>query len=385
MVAMNDRASAQGPPPAAVQVDAARTELVQEHRSVTGELRAARKARVAAQEPGIALEIVVEEGQPVTKGDVLARLDSKRLELDLREIEAQEQAALAAAEERRAESQWRQRDLETYLNLSKREASNPKELYDAEAQANIAKARLLAAERSIEATRARADLLRKRLDDMAIKAPFDGIVVAKHIEQGEWVEEGATIIDLVSTGAIDAWLDVPQKYADAIMGKQPQVTINVDATGAAIESSHVRAVPQVDSKARSFLVIVRIENPAGALASGMSVTGLIPTGEMREHLTLSKNALLRNDAGPYVYVARKTSPEGPASAVPTPVQILYAMNDRFVVQSPQIVAGDLVVVEGNERLFPMAPVTPIGASSEPGGSRPADSGGAAVNGSGGSR
>jgi RND family efflux transporter MFP subunit len=334
---------------------------------VTGELRPLRRALVATQEPGLVVELAIDQGQAVKKGDVLARLDRKRLELELLDVQAQEQSAIAAVDERRAESQWRQRDLETYHSLSQRSASNPKELYDAEAQAAIARAKLAAAEREVSVIRARAQLLEKRANDTDIVAPFDGVVVAKHVEIGEWLAEGDEIVEMISTGALEAWVEVPQQHAHAILGKgkSPTVSITIDAHGLNVESNSVRAVPLVSSSARSFTVIARIDNAEGLLAPGMSVTGWIPTGESGQELTVSKNAVMRNEVGCFVYVARAGQPGAPASATPTPIQIVFAIKDRFIIRSGGISPGDLLVVEGNERLFPMAPVIPVESDPSP--------------------
>ncbi|MCI0365803.1 MAG: efflux RND transporter periplasmic adaptor subunit [Phycisphaerales bacterium] len=367
-------AVAQGPPPTPVRVDAARKEMVQERRMVTGELRPMRQARVATEEPGLVQELAVQEGQAVKRGDVLARLNRQRLEIELLNIQAQEKVAAAEVQERQAEAAWRQRDLETYRNLSQRQATNPKELYDAEAQSNIASARLEAARQQITAIQARSELIAKRIADTNITAPFDGVVVAKLVEQGEWVDEGAAVVHLVSSGEIEAWLDVPQQFAGAIIGKQTTIAVSIEATGAMLESSQARAIPQVDPKARSFSLIVRLKNDDGALAPGMSITGWAPTGRRGEHLTISKDGVLRNDVGPYVYVARKTAPAAAAAAAPVNIEILFAHQDRFVVRSQAIAPGDLIIVEGNERLFPMAPVSfiagPAAAVEEPGGADP---------------
>ena len=372
-VLFGTRASAQGPPPASVRVDAARLEQVQMRRMVTGELRPVHRAQVATEEPGLVLEILVEQGQAVTAGQLLARLNDERLAIEVRDAESQELAAQALVEERRAEAQWRERDLEMYQNLSQRSASNPKELYDAQAQVSIARAKLTAAERLIAASKARTDLLKKRLSDMQIKAPFDGLVIAKHAEIGEWVQEGDDVIELVSAGPIEAWLDVPQQYADAIIGKQPSVTIDIEPLKTSVESSSVRVVPLVDSRARSFSVIVRLENQKGTFTPGMSVSGWVPTGDRGQELTISKNAVMRNEMGPFVYVVRQTAPEAPASAMPMQVNLLFTMRDRYVVRAQGLAAGDLLVVEGNERLFPTAPVIPVPADdAQPAATQPHD-------------
>ncbi len=348
----------QAPPPAAVRVDAVRMEKVQEQRLVTGELKAVKRSRIAGAEPGLVLAIPVDQGQLVKTGEILTRLDSKRLEIELLQAEADRQVVLAEAGEREVDVEWRKRDLENYQSLSDSGAGKVKELYDAQMQVRVAEAKLESAKRNVEAITARAELLRKRIADTTIVAPFDGVIVSKVIEQGEWLAEGAAVVEMIAAGAVDAWLDVPQQYADAILGRQPLVAINIEATGQRVETSNLRVIPQVDPKARTFSVVARLENAAGALAPGMSVTAYVPTGDEAQRLTISRDAIMRNATGTFVYVSRQTDPKAPAVAMPVDVQALFTARDRVVVQSPMLQAGDMVVVEGNERLFPTAPIIP---------------------------
>lgn len=348
-----------GPPPSSVRVDAARMERVQEQRMVLGELRPVRLSSLAAEEPGQAVELAVVEGQQVKSGSVIARLDSKRLELELQQLEAEEAAAKAAAMERRSQMQWRQRDLETLRGLAEREAARAKEMYDAEFAATVAEAALLAAEQQVAVARARADLLRQRIKDMTITAPFDGAITARHIELGEWVAEGDPVVDLLSTQTMEAWLVVPQQFAASVMKPKVAVTIELEATGEQLTSTDTRSVPKVDEKSRMFALIARLDNSEGRLAPGMSIRGWVPTGQSADHLTISKNAILRNDIGPYVYVVRSSGGDAPPQAMPVNVNVLFSLMERVVIRSPAIAPGDLLVVEGNERLFPTAPVIPI--------------------------
>lgn len=352
-------AFAQAAAPAAVRVDAARVKTVQEQRLVTGELRPVRRAQVAAEEAGSVQELPIIEGQVVKQGDVLARLDSTRLTLELQQLEAEEQVALATLDERRADARWRELDLENYRTLSRGGATNVKELYDAESQYRIAEARVAAAERQVQVIRARADLLRQRLEDMTVRAPFDGVVVARHTDLGEWLALGSPVAELVSINELDAWLDVPQDYADAILGRRPTVTITIDATKRVIESDNIRIVPQISPNARTFSVVVRLDNADGLLAPGMSLTAWVPTGDLAERMTVPRDAVVRNDTGMVVYVVRSASPDGPALAMPAAVRVLFGWGKRFVVQAASLIDGDMVVVEGNERLPPNTPVLPI--------------------------
>ena len=87
-----------------------------------------------------------------------------------------------------------------------------------------------------------------------------------------------TLVEMIATASVDAWIDVPQQYAGAIVGHVggPLVTIIVEATGARIESSDLRIVPQVDPKARTFSIVVRLDNAEGQLRAGMAADVSFP-------------------------------------------------------------------------------------------------------------
>jgi RND family efflux transporter MFP subunit len=346
-----------GPPPAAVTVDAVRQEPVQEHRRVTGELRAMRRSRVATHEAGIVVEFPVREGLRVKAGDVLAQLDRRRLEVELEAFKADELAVGSFIEERQANLSLRERELQLYQQSMERGAANRREVLDAESAESVARARVRQAERQRDVIRSRAELLEERLGDMTITAPFDGWVVSRHGELGEWLGGGEAVVELVSTGPIEAWLDVPQQFFGDLTGGQVSIEVRIEAADRSINVSGPRVIPQVDPRARSFTVVARLEDEQEQLTPGMSVTAWLPTGQLANRLTISRDAVLRNDAGAYVYVARGGTTDGPAIATPVNVQVLFSAGERVVVAALDLRNGDLVVVEGNERLFPGMPIT----------------------------
>jgi RND family efflux transporter MFP subunit len=352
--------AAQGPPPTAVRVGAVELRSLQEHRKITGELRAVARSRIATIEPGLVTERPIEEGQLVKRGDPLAVLDIRRLSVELRRLAARERVAKATRAARAAEEQMEARDVEKLEALDARGASNPKELADARSSLLMAAALREAADRDLEVVEAMAELVRIRLEDTTIRAPFDGVVVATHTEVGEWVGEGDPIAEVLAAGAYDAWLDVPQRFARAVIGTNAPVRVRVDATGQVFEPEPPKVIRAVDPTARTFNVYRRLADEKGILAPGMSVTGWVPTGARDDYLTVPRNALLRNQVGFYVYVARP-SPGGPHLATPTPVSVEFETGDRAAVRGG-LAPGDLVVVEGNERLFPMMPITPLPAA-----------------------
>ncbi len=349
-----------GPPPQAVRVEEVRSERLQEHRRVTGTIRPVRRSLVAAREAGIVLELLVREGAAVKEGEVLARLDAERLRLDAAVLDAETAEARASVEERRAEEEKARRDAATETVLAERGVSQPKERDDAVSEVNAAAARTRAAEKKVEGLDAKAALWRRRIADAEIRAPFAGSVTALRAEIGSWVATGGPLLELVSTGDLEARLDVPQGSLAPLRAHAGSVRLVLDASGRELDLAGGRIVGEVDPVSRTFPVLVPVP-AAPDVAPGMSVTATVPTGAEEEHLTVSRDAILRSPSGPYVYVASGGGDGKPATAVMVPIEVLFSVGDRAAVKGRDLAAGARAVVEGNERLHPGAPLLPAPA------------------------
>jgi len=352
-----------GSQPSAVHVDPVTEQEVQQRRMVTGDVVSVHRSDVAAREPGRVAELLVREGQPVKQGEALVRLNDDKLSIQLREVEAQIETAMAQIEERQANINRAERDRKLVQESFDRGAANPREVLNAESDLAVAQARLAQARQQVEVSRAQASLLRVRLRDMKITAPFDGYVITTSAEPGEWLREGDAVVELISRGAVEVWLNVPQQHLRDVRQAPGDATVGIDVNGVLYDAPFDRIIPQVDPRARRFTLIARIEDPDGMLAPGMSVTGWLPTSARARRLTVSKDAVLRNDAGSFVYVVREGTGDGPAQAAAVMVDVLYPIGTRYVIETDRLRAGDRVVVEGNERLFPQAPIKPVEADA----------------------
>lgn len=364
IVALSALGQGGGPPPSPVRVETVNLEEITRMRMVTGELRAIRRAAVATREAGLVLELPVADGQRVSAGDVLVRLDARRVELEIEQANADAQVAASMIDERQAEYDWRQADLD--LLNSAQDIANKKEILDAESELAIARARLDQASRALLAIDARLELLKQTQSDKTTVAPFDGIVIRHRCELGEWLDEGAPVVELLSTGAMEAWLRVPQSEFDAIAAESRPITLRFDASGRSVEASDLRVLPDVDAQARTFVLIAEVNDAEGRLAPGMSLVAWVPTAAREERLTIPKDAVQHNDSGDFVYVARGGGDGTPAVAVLVRIDVRFPSGDRYVVDAADLAPGDFVVVEGNERLFPTAPVIAIPRETEPG-------------------
>lgn len=343
--------SPSGPPAARVALDAARLERVDARREVRGELRATRRSLVASEEPGRVVELLVREGDAVEEGQVLAKLDSTIRALEVDRAASAVKSAEAQLEERRAFLEKAQRDAQRAASLLERASASQNEVDDKNSIERQAAARVAQSEADLKSATIDESRLRERLSKMIIHAPFAGAVVSLGVEVGEWVTDGDPVVEVVETSEIEAWLSVSQQFIGAIrLAERRPVQVRIEATGEVVEAPIAAVVPSADEGSRMFPVRVRLPNPEGRLRPGMSVVGFAPTGHQEETLTLSKDAVLRDDAGQYVYFSA-----GGVAAVAR-IETLFAVGDRVAVRAPALKDGSLIVVEGNERLFPGQPL-----------------------------
>ncbi|MEL7472811.1 MAG: efflux RND transporter periplasmic adaptor subunit [Planctomycetota bacterium] len=343
-----------GPPPATVIVDEARMETLERWRSVTGTLRSARQSVVASESEGRVIEVCCLEGEAVALGQVIARLDDTLAQIDLRVAETTLASREAEVAEWAAELERARLDLDRVQRAMQRASANERELDEARQQFVAREARLNRAKAELDRAHAEQARANERLEDMSIQAPFDGLIVRRMTETGQWLQEGGDVIELVSLNDIEAWIDVPEAFVGRLLDGSGRVRVRVNATGDEIESDELAVVPQADELSRLFPVRVPLQNADRRFKPGMSVVGLTPTGLAEPVLTVEKDALLRDDGGEYLYW------NAGGVAVVARVERLFAAGSRVAVRAPALRPGVEVVIEGNERLFPGQPLDIIG-------------------------
>jgi len=346
---------AQEQQPAKVRVDQVHMEMLQEHRQVTGNLRAISRSEVASIEQGKVIEVEVDEAEHVKEGDVLARLDDKRLRIQHNELQAQLQSTRDMIQAHQAEldnSEWNYNRLKP---LWDKQMTTEQNLRDAERDYIVRKAELNSTRSNLEQIQHQIELLNVRINDKVVRAPFDGWVVNRQIEVGEWINPGDPVVTLVSSGRVEAWLEVPERFKEPVHQYAKELQVNLFEGKKSVISLNSRIIPEVDPRVRTFMLVADLDTQEGLLVPGMSVTAWIPTGTRAEFKTIPVDAMLRDQAGFYVIKAQ-SMPEGGYMASPVSIEVLFDHEDRVVVESRQLMEGDYVVIEGNERLRPMTPI-----------------------------
>lgn len=347
-----------GPPSAAVRVGAVQMRPVERRTDATGRLRAVREASVATREPGRVLRVAVRQGDLVQPGDVLVVLDDALLQPEAVAAHADAAKSLALLAEREADLAKAERDLARLQDLSSRGSASEYELLDGQTQVDRARARRDQAEAESKADHARAALLDQRVADLVVRAPFAGQIVEREIDEGEWAERGRAVARVLDLDRLEAWIDVPERFLTALTQGSPTLALSIPALAATRSAIADAVLSAGDAATRTFPVRATLDNAEHSLRPGMTVTASIPTGAEAPSMLVPSDALLRDDAGWYVYTATGAAPHALA-AVPARVEPLFAVGDRTAVRpvSGPLFPGAFVVVEGNERiLFPGQPL-----------------------------
>lgn len=360
-------AVAQAQMPANVVIDEARMETVERLRRVTGELRALQRSRLAAREEGQVLTLSVRAGDEVEKGQVIATLDPVLAELTVASAEANLDALRASVAEQQAEVDRAQFDFDRIESLVERSSASSQEFEDARVDLASAQARYQRAVADVTAAEARLELDRQRLKDMVIRAPFNAKVISTQTDVGQWLSIGDEVCELYAVDSIEAWVDVPESVIERMSSVGDSVSVQIPALAGEIQGTITQIVPAVDPMSRLFPVRIAVPNDRNILQPGMSVTAMIPTGAKQEMLTISKDAILRDDAGEFVFMAvpNEQQPDSPFKEIAVPVRITrqFAIGDRVAIMPGGMPPGARLIVEGNERMFPTQPIVDVSATA----------------------
>ncbi|MES1944213.1 RND family efflux transporter MFP subunit [Salinisphaera sp. PC39] len=301
---------------------------------LSGTLTSPRDADLAPQIAGLVAAVHVDAGDRVEAGDTLIELDRALEELTLRQLRAQ-------IEEARGQLAEAERVRDERAPLARQGTIARTELEAAQAEVRIRRA-------AVQRLQAEAERQAERLRRHSLTAPFSGVIRARHTEVGEWADTSATVLELVATDPLRLDVQAPQEYFGRI-ALGTDVTVIPDADpDARIEAEVSVDVAAADPVARTFLVRIRVDNPDGRLAPGMSAQARfrIATGE--RVAAVPRDALLRYpDGGTRVWVVA----EGDDGPVVHERRVKVGRTDAGVAEIREgVAAGDRVVVRGNESL-----------------------------------
>jgi len=204
--------------------------------------------------------------------------------------------------------------------------------------------------------------LTDRMDKYTIRAPFDGFVVAEHTEVGEWVREGDPIADVVQLHPVEVRAFVPENYIRQVqIGGQALVRPKAKLKqGETIPLGKITGVvAEAANRTRTFPVKIQVANPTHVLKAGMLAEVEMEVGDSQLATLVPKDALVLGGLTPHIFLAVPDPQDANKQiAKKLPVRLGASLGKWIAVSAigDEIVAGDLVIEKGNERLRPGSPL-----------------------------
>lgn len=256
-------------------VEIAAVEYQQEGQTIsrTGTLRADRQVKLITEEEGRIAALPVHEGDRVNTGDLLMQLNDTQIKAELKKARAQrEQASLDVR------------------RLEKLQSSRV-----------ISEDELARARTALDVAKAEEDLLRIRLGNTKITAPFNGVISARLAEPGDAVAKFTHVLTLTDDKTLLAALPLSELVLPSLALNDP-VSLTLDALGdVSLQGRILRIHPTVDPITRQGTVEVVLNNPPAEARPGQLARVELQL-RAQPRLTVPFPALRRDTQGEYVFV-----------------------------------------------------------------------------------
>jgi len=337
--------------------------------NASGYVTARRRATVSSKVTGKVMDVLIEEGQPVKAGQILAHLDDTQPRAALAYAEAQ----LASSRKSFAEDQARLQQAE--LTLSRRQALlkervvGKAELDDAQAEVDALKARIGYAQQQIGVAESQVNLQKTNLADMIVRAPFSGIAISKDAQPGEMISPVSagggftrtgigTIVDMSS---LEIEVDVNETYINRVTRGQKVEAVLDAYQDWRIPAHVITTIPTADRQKATVRVRIGFDQlgdprilpdmgvkvsflrdePAGANAPPPAPSVMVPKAAVRSADGRSIVFVIKEDR-----VERRAVSVGQATGDQVEVLSGLSGNERVVIDGPATLKdGDKVKVQ----------------------------------------
>ena len=287
-------------------------------RTYVGEVEAVSSTSVSFTGSGAVLRVYVEEGRPVSKGQVIAEMDA-----------TQARNALATSE-----AQMRQAN-DAYVRM--------KQLYDQKALAEI---KWVEVQSQVAQAKAQLDMARKAVADCRIYAPVSGVIGKKMMDAGETALPSQVVATILDIRSVKVKVSIPETEIGDLTESTPS-TISVEAAQATVNGGQIEKGVQADAFTHTYDIRINVDNSERVLLPGMVASVSFGGEELKvksEKSVPVTSVQKRANGSLFVWVIDKDS-----TAHRKTVDIGQTMGNRIIVDSG-IAKGERLVTEGYQKL-----------------------------------
>ena len=295
-----------------------------------GTIEAENAITVVSEIDAAVISLPFKEGDPISKGGLIAKLDDSQLKAEKQRAEALKDQAKAS--------------YDRVKSIVDQGAGAPQDLDDAAATLKVAEANLAYA--------------KARLAKTIITAPFNGILGSRRVSPGAFIRGGQEITDLTQIEEIRVLFSVPERYLSKLKSNS-EVTVSTTAYPGYELKGKINVIePSLDPSTRSARVIAQVKNPGGRFRAGMSANISAVLAERQNALTIPNEAVFAEGDNFFVYVVKDDSTVTRTALtlglrLPGTVEVLSGLKP-----------GMQVVRAGHQKLFEGAKVMPISSHNE---------------------
>ena len=335
--------------------------------NASGYVVARRRATVSSKVTGKVLDVLLEEGQPVREGQILAHLDDTQPRATLALAEAQLASARKAAAEDQARLQQAEVTLQRRAALVKENVVGKAELDEAQSEVDSLKARIAYTQQQIGVAEQQVNLQKTMLADMVVRAPFSGVAISKDAQPGEMISPVSagggftrtgigTIVDMSS---LEVEVDVNETYINRVSNKMKVESVLDAYPDWRIPSHVITTIPSADRQKATVKVRIgfdqldpRILPDMGVKVSFLRDAPAPGQAAVVPRALVPKTAVRTADGRSVVFVLKEDRVERRAISVGLEngdqVEVISGVSagERVVVEAPQTLKdGDKVKVQ----------------------------------------
>ncbi|MCC7052610.1 MAG: efflux RND transporter periplasmic adaptor subunit [Gemmatimonadaceae bacterium] len=272
---------------AATDVATLKSGVIENAVSVSGNLRPIETIEIRSRLNGDINAVLVQEGERVRAGQVLARFESSQQEAGRRGAEADRESARS--------------QLQTATWAAEQSAALFKAGAIAEQEHRAAQQAVVAAQAAVAASEARLRTASAVAGDTRVLSPASGVIDLRQVQPGERVSISTPLFTLVKNETLELAANVPARQANLV---RPGQAVRLTLDNRTIESRVARVSPTVDPVSRSVTVYVRVPNASGLIKGNTFVSGRVIGERLGNALLLPTGAIRQaqgTDAPPFVW------------------------------------------------------------------------------------
>jgi RND family efflux transporter MFP subunit len=361
--------------PVALDVEAAQAQRrdIATYLTLDGQVAPLEDSTLSFQQSGPVAAVYVNQGDHVSKGELLAKIDDSTLRAQLAQVEAQIAQANSTAQSSALNVPITQQQTQQAVASAKAALANAKLTFDqdqqlykqgyvsqsqfeqaraayvaAQSQYNTALAnqgntsvqssQAAAARQAVRAQEAQANVLKTQIGQTALYAPFDGVVTARLLDPGAMAQPGTAALRVSRVNTV--WVNVNIPDVDlAYVHPGTPVTFTTSQLGNRTFRGAISTVNAVPTQGTlSYQARIAQPNPDAALRGGMLVSVTLEKARHNKAIVVPRQAVAQTDQGSNVFIV------GPGNkAVEVPVDVGLQTDTLSEVHSPKIQPGTMVI------------------------------------------